>query len=178
MIVITGKKNVLQKKSRNWKTSLDLRLLTTVCLRGFDRNLQQLFTVFSLHHGQCLQHAVMNNKAAFNSRWRAFNFTQVSFRCVLVMPSNSVIKAEFLKNVYAKSIDLQKKNVYQLDSNLRPSECNSVILPIEPYGCGFRWNVAQVSSTSSSSIYCRMQSDHRINSWWQTWSRKMMGLRC
>jgi len=48
------------------------------------------------------------------------------------------------------SIDIQKKNVHHLDSDPRPPECKSVALPIEPYGCGFQWNVAQVFSTSSS----------------------------
>ena len=37
-----------------------LRWLTNVCLRGFDRNVQQMFTVFPLH--QCLQRAVMNEQ--------------------------------------------------------------------------------------------------------------------
>jgi len=78
-----------------------LRWLTTVCLRGFDRNAQHLFTVFSLH--QCLQRAVMNERKQLSisnqhirvPRWRAFNFAQVPFWCVLGMPSNSVIKSEF-----------------------------------------------------------------------------------
>ena len=53
--------------------------------------------------------------------------------------------------MYAKSIDFRKKSVHQLDSNLQPPECKSVALPIELYGCGFRWNVARVFSTSLSS---------------------------
>jgi len=124
-IVITGK-NMLQKgpetEKKVWlRVGLNplLRWLTTVCLRGFDRNVQQLFTVFSevfsLH--QCLQRAVMNEQKQLSisnqrirvSRWRAFNFAQVPFRCVLGMWSNSVIKTEFKKNVYAKSIDFRKK---------------------------------------------------------------------
>ena len=89
-------------------------------------------------------------------RRRAFNFAQVLFRCMLVMPSNSVINAEFKKNVYAKVLIFEeKKSVHQLDSNPRPPECKSVALPIEPYGCGFRWNFARVFSTSSSSTHCR-----------------------
>ena len=73
----------------------------------------------------------------------------------------------------------EKKSIHQLDSNPQPPECKSVALPIEPYGCGFRWNVARVFSTSSSSTRCRTQSDHRIHSQWQTsWSRRMMGLWC
>ena len=40
--------------------------------------------------------------------------------------------------------------MHQLDSNPRPPECKSVAVPIELYGCGLRWNVAQVFSTSSA----------------------------
>ena len=43
-----------------------------------------------------------------------------------------------------------KKSVHHLDSNLRPPECKSVALTIEPYGCGFRWNAVRVFSISSS----------------------------
>ena len=64
--MITGKKNVgpeTEKKSLA-RVGLNplLRWLTTVCLRGFqfDRNVQQLLTVFSLH--QCLQCIVMNEQ--------------------------------------------------------------------------------------------------------------------
>ena len=32
-----------------------------------------------------------------------------------------------------------------MDSNPQPPECKSVALPIELYGCGFRWNVAEFS---------------------------------
>ena len=47
-----------------------------------------------------------------------------------------------LKNVYTKVLIFEiKKSVHQLDSNLQPPECKSVALPIEPYGCGFQWNV-------------------------------------
>jgi len=60
------------------------------------------------------------------------------------MPRNTVIKAEFKKkNVYAKSIDFRKKNLF--------TTWKSVALTIEIYGCGFQWNVARVFSTSSSS---------------------------
>ena len=71
-----------------------------------------------------------------------------------------------------------KKSVHQLDSNPRLPECKLVALPIELYGCGFWWNVAQVFSTSSSSSGCRTQADHRIDLWWQTWRRKMMVFWC
>jgi len=57
-----------------------LRWLTSVCLRGFDRNVQQLFPVFPLH--QCLQRAVMNEPKQLSisnqhirvPRRSAFNF--------------------------------------------------------------------------------------------------------
>ena len=45
--------------------------------------------------------------------------------------------------MYAKSIDVrEKKSVHLRDLNPRPTECKSVALPIEPYGCGFGWNIA------------------------------------
>ena len=109
-------------------------------------------------------------------RRRAFNFAQVPFRCVLVMPSNSVINAEVKKKTCTQKYWFSKKiSVHHLDSNPRPPECKSVALLI---GYGFRWNVARVFSTSSSSTRCKTQSYHRINLRWQTWSRRMMGLWC
>jgi len=52
-IVITRKKDVLQKgpevEKKVWLNvglNPQLRWLTTVCILGFDRNVQQLFTVF------------------------------------------------------------------------------------------------------------------------------------
>ena len=48
----------------------------------------------------------------------------VPFHCVLVMPSNIVINAEFKKICVRKSIDFQKKSVHQLDSNPRPPDCS------------------------------------------------------
>ena len=60
----------------------------------------------------------------------------------------------------------EKQSVHQLDSNPQRPECKSVALPIEPYVTavhGFRWNVALVFSTTSSSTRCRMQSDYRIS---------------
>ena len=39
-------------------------------------------------------------------RRHAFNFAQVPFRCMLVMPSNSVINAEVKKKSVWKSIDV------------------------------------------------------------------------
>ena len=70
------------------------------------------------------------------------------------------------------------KSVHHLDSSPRPPECKSIALPIEPYGCGFWWNVARVFSTSSSLSDSRTQADHRIDSRWQTWRRKMIGFWC
>jgi len=173
----------VQKLKKSWLSvglNPQLRWLTNVCLSGFDRNVQQLFTVFSLH--QCLQCAVMNEwkQLSFSNhhsrvpRWRVFNFAQVSFRCVLGMPRNSVIKAELKKkNVYAKSIDFRKKicsppGFEPTTSWMQVSYSNN--------WAGFWWNVARGFSTSSSSTRCRTQSDHCINLRWQTWSRKIMGL--
>ena len=39
-------------------------------------------------------------------------------------------------------------------------------------------DLAVVFSTSSSSTRYRTESNHCINSQWQTWSRKITGLRC
>ena len=94
-----------------------LRWLTSVCLRGFNRNVQQMFTVFPLH--QCLQRAVMNEQKQLSisnqqirvPRRRAFNFAVVPFRCVLVMPSNSVIKAEFKKKTCMQKVLICEKKI-------------------------------------------------------------------
>jgi len=59
-------------------------------------------------------------------------------------------------------ISKKKESVHQLDSNPQPPKCKPAALPIELYGCSFRWIVAQFSL---SSTYCRIQADHRINSW-------------
>ena len=96
-----------------------LRWLPLFCLSGFGWNVQQLFSVFPLH--KCLQHAVMNERKQLSisnqhirvPRKHAFNFAQVPFRCVLVMPSNSVINAELKKkNVYAKVLIFETKNLF------------------------------------------------------------------
>ena len=50
-------------------------------------------------------------------------------------------KLNFKKTCMQKVLIFEKKSVHHLDSNPRP-ECKSVSLPIEPYGCGFRWNFA------------------------------------
>ena len=145
----------------------------------FDRNVPQLFFVFSLY--QCLQRTVKNEQKQISiskhhswvPRWRAFNFAQVLFRCVLEMPSNSAIKAGLLKTCIQKVLIFEKKNL--VNSWIWTHDLKSVALTIEPYGCGFWWNVARVFSSSSSSTCCRTQSDHRITSWWQTWRGRMMG---
>jgi len=66
-IAITEKKKCPKKvqklKKKVWlRLGLNpqLRWLTIVCVRGFDRNIQQLLTVSSLHH--YLQHAVKNEQ--------------------------------------------------------------------------------------------------------------------
>ena len=60
------------------------------------------------------------HKLARVPRWRAFNFAQVSFRCVLLMPSNSVIKKKLnFKERVCKSIDFwKKKSVHHRDSTM------------------------------------------------------------
>ena len=50
---ITCSKKVLKLKKNvwlGWELNLQLRRLTTVCLHGFDSNVHQLFSVFSLPH--------------------------------------------------------------------------------------------------------------------------------
>ena len=103
--LIMKKKRAL-KRSRNWGEKFSLGLDCThswgranhCYLRGFDgfvRNVQQLFTLSSLH--QCLQRTVKNEPKQLSisnqhirvPRWRAFNF---ALRCVLGMSSNSGIK--------------------------------------------------------------------------------------
>ena len=99
---------------------------------------------------------------------------------MLGMPSHSkhaskrCYQSWVLKNVFAKSIDIysKKKTVHSLDSNPRLPECKSAALTIELYGCGFRWNVARVF------FVFKWQADHRTDSWWHTWRRRMMGLWC
>ena len=49
--------------------------------------------------------------------------------------------------MHAKVLNFKKKSVHWLDLNPQPPERKSVALPIEPYSCGFRWNVAPVFST-------------------------------
>ena len=118
-----AEKKCTQKFKKKKKFSLgkglnpQLSWLTTVCLHGFDRNVSQLFLVFSLH--QCLQHVVkskqkqiwISNQHIQVPRCNVFNFAQVWLRCVLGIPSNSSIKAEFKKCV-CKKYDFEKKRSY------------------------------------------------------------------
>ena len=150
-----------------------LSWLTTVCLHGFDRNVPHLMIavppVFPLH--QCLQCTVKNERKQISisnhhsqfPRWCAFNFAQVLFRCVLV-PSNSAIKAKFKKNLYAKSIDFQKKKKNLFTSWIQACNLNAsqLLYPLSYLCCGFRCIFAQVFSTSSSPTRCRMPADHHI----------------
>ena len=104
------------KKKVRLKLGLNPQLswLTTVCVRGFDRNVPQLFFVFSLHMLQStvknkLKQISISNHHNLVPRWRAFNFTQVPLWCVLGMPSNSAIKARLLKHVCKKYCFSRKK---------------------------------------------------------------------
>ena len=131
---------------------------------------------------QYLQRTV-KNKADINYQlWRAFNFAQVLFWCVLGMSSASGIKTEFKKNnIHAKRY-LKEKN-WSLCSRIRT--CNllnasQLLYPLSYYCYGFWcWGedcVVRAFYTSLSSTRCRTQADHRINSQWKTSSRNMMGL--
>jgi len=106
-------KKVQKLKKKVWfRVGLNPQLswLTTFYLHGFDRNVPQLFFVFSLH--LCLKRTVKNEQKQISIsnhysrvlRWCAFDFAQVPFWCVLGMPSNSAIKAGLQKNVYGKKI--------------------------------------------------------------------------
>ena len=124
--------------SRNWKKRFglgwELRWLTTVCLRGFDRKVQQLFT---LH--QRLQRTLKNEQKQLSisnhhsqvPRWRALVSLKSCFDACLECQVTLISKLNFKKNVHAEYWFLKKKSVHQLDSNLRPPECKSVALPIE-----------------------------------------------
>ena len=102
-------------------------------------------------------------------RWRVFKSRfDVCLECeVTVLSMLNSKKCVCKKYWYSK-----KKS---LDSIPGPPECKSVALPIELSVLWFRWNVAQVFSTSSSSSSCRTQADCHIDLRWQTWRRKMMG---
>ena len=116
----------------------------------------------------------INNQHIRVPRWCAFNFAQVLFQCMLGMPSNSGIKAEFKKNVHERVLIFGKKAC----SPAATSWMQVIHTTHWAIWLCFRWNVARIFSTSSSSTHYRTQSDHRINSQWQTWSWRMMGLWC
>jgi len=117
------------KNVQNWKNkkfglgSQQLSWLIPVCLRGFDRNVQQLFPVVSLH--QCLQRAVMNKQKQLSisnqhirvPRWCAFNFAQVPSRSVLILPSNNDAKLTFKKTCLQNIWNFWKNMFDYLDSN-------------------------------------------------------------
>jgi len=105
---ICATKNVLQKgletkkKNLRWGLNPQLSWLTTVCLRGFDRNGPQKMTgvpclpftpVPSMHCNERTK--AVSNQHIRVPRLRAFNFAQFLLRCVLGMRSNSVVKTEF-----------------------------------------------------------------------------------
>ena len=135
--------------------------------------------VFPLH--QCQQRAVKDEQKQISisnqhirvARWRVFNFAQVPFQCMLGIRSNSVLNS---KKTCLQNVLIFKKNLFTIWNRTRNllNASQSVALPIELYGCSFQWNVARVFSTSSSSSSFRMQADHRIDSQWQTWRRRMM----
>ena len=74
--------------------------------------------------------------------------------------------------MYAKSIDFRKRNLFS--SWIRTPDllnASQFVLPIEPYSCGFQWNVARVFSTSSSSTRCIITAFTRcdkleVGRWW------------
>ena len=146
------------------------------------RNSQDFFVVFrTLDHRTKLPLVWGSFRLASNSnhhsrvpRWRAFTFPQLPFQCMLGMPSNSAIKAKFQKRA-SKSIDFWKKNLFTSWIQIRDLlDASQLHYPLDYVCFGFRWNAAWVFSTSLFSTHCRTQADPRINSWWPTWSRRMM----
>ena len=126
--------------------------------------------VFPLH--LCLKCAVKNDLKKISvsnyhsqvPRWRAFNFAQGPVWWVLGMPSNSPIDQTWtLKTCMQKVLifEKQKKSAHQLDSNPWPPECKSTALPIELYGCGFWWNVAQILRLQPSAE-CKLISSDKL----------------
>jgi len=96
-------------------------------------------------------------------RRRAFNFTQVPFQCVLVMPSNSVINAEFFKKTCTQKYWFSKKICSQ--AGFKPTTWMQV-------SCSTHWAIWLWFSMECCLSFlhffvCRTQPDHRINSRWQ-----------
>jgi len=98
-----------------------------------------VFPVFYLH--QCFQHTVMNEPKQLSISNQHIRVPR--FRCVRMCCQNWILK----KRV-CKSIDIQK--------NLFTSWIRTRDLIV-------RWNVSPLLHR------CTTQSDHRINSRWQTW---------
>ena len=61
--------------------------------------------------GQTKQLSISNQHVRV-SRWSAFNFTQVSFQCVLGMPSNTGNQSWILKKHVCKKYWFSKKNLF------------------------------------------------------------------
>ena len=97
----------------------------------------------------------------------------VCLECQVIVLS----KMNFFLMYIQKEWFSKKKSVHQFKicNHLNASQLH---YPLSYLCCGFQWNVVQVFSTSLSSTRRRMQSDHHIHSWWQTWSKRMMGLWC
>ena len=148
-----------------------LRWLTTVCLRGFDRNVQQLLTVFSLH--QYLQRAVMNERKQLSF---SNHHSRVPRLCLISLKSRFDVRLEcqviVLSKLNFKKMCMQKVLIFEKTKICSPAgfepECKSVALPIEPYGCGFGWNVARVFSTSSSMLITAFTHGDKleVGRWW------------
>ena len=92
-------------------------------------------------------------------RWCVFNFAQVPFQCVLWMPSKSAIKAEFQKNLHARSMIFEKKSAHQLDSTPWPPDCKSVSLPFELFALWF------LMECCSSFLHCFVSNPMQNASW-------------
>jgi len=152
------KKKPASKKSRN-------------CKKTFDRNVPQLMTAVTCLpstpvpsarcKGQTKAEMSISNQHFRVPKWRAFNFAQVLFLCVLGMLSDSVKKAD----VYAKSIIFwTKKIVPQLGFEL-PTSCLNVICFNNCAICAL-WFAMECCSVSSSSTCCRAQTERRMSWWW------------
>ena len=102
------KKNVPQKALKSekiwfrWGLCLQLSLLTTVCLRGFDRIITQLFLVFSLH--QCFQ-CTVNNKQEQMSISNQHSWVPCCFDACLECQVTEVSKLNFKKIYMQKKYD-------------------------------------------------------------------------
>jgi len=111
---------------------------------------------FSNHHSR----VGLGTRLSRVPRWRAFNFAQVMFRCMLGMPSNSVIKN--------KKTCMQKVMIFE----------KKICLPAGFEPASRLWfSMECCSSFPHFFIFNLLQNAiwSRIDSRWQTWSRRMMG---